>query len=244
MKDAKWAVNFIRKHGMGALCECGKEDEPCLGCQAVNVLEETTRAESPPVPDDVAEAVKRAQDAMDYCRVELRNDKRKKIGYADLTYADLETLIRAAECSDAEAAQRYLRQIESTELENQVLRRAASTPSAQTPTDLKSMIDKITPDNLHPVEVLKSKIETLEAGDVWAEKDMKRLQGEVKALREKNNQLFNASCAETALLRGQVKELREIVEAIRDTATGDSVTISAIKEAARGYLNQPHTGGK
>jgi len=41
MKDSKWAIKFIRQHGMGALCECGKEDIPCLGCQAVNLLEKT-----------------------------------------------------------------------------------------------------------------------------------------------------------------------------------------------------------
>ena len=39
MKNAEWAIKFIRKHGMGALCECGKEDDPCLGCEAVTILE-------------------------------------------------------------------------------------------------------------------------------------------------------------------------------------------------------------
>lgn len=49
----------------------------------------------------------------------------------------------------------------------------------------------------------------------------------------------NKDIIRTALLKSaQVDGLIEIVTAIRDTATGDSVTISAIKEAAREQLKQ------
>lgn len=49
----------------------------------------------------------------------------------------------------------------------------------------------------------------------------------------------NYETIRTALKKSaQVDGLIEIVTAIRDTATGDSVTISAIKEAAREQLKQ------
>ncbi len=38
MTDAMRALGFVWKHGKGALCECGKEDAPCLGCQAIKIL--------------------------------------------------------------------------------------------------------------------------------------------------------------------------------------------------------------
>ncbi len=32
------ALNFVWKHGKGALCACGKEDTPCLGCNAIKTI--------------------------------------------------------------------------------------------------------------------------------------------------------------------------------------------------------------
>ena len=34
----KEALDFIWKHAKGILCECGKEDAPCLGCTAIKTI--------------------------------------------------------------------------------------------------------------------------------------------------------------------------------------------------------------
>lgn len=64
---------------------------------------------------------------------------------------------------------------------------------------------------------------------------------EAKTLHAKlwaKNQAIKEDGADYETLKAQVDGLIEIVTAIRDTATGDSVTITAIKEAAREQLKQ------